>query len=123
MMSKEKVTFSAEELLSVMNEGRVDKAVIFGAGPYLFPQFNKMIAETVNKYPDRLIGFARVDPYEGEKAVEEDRAPQDPGGRESSHKRDESSKDTTTEVEPILFSSTQICKIQTIDLLCLIAYV
>ncbi|NIM45409.1 MAG: amidohydrolase family protein, partial [Nitrososphaeria archaeon] len=54
-----------------MNEGRVDKAVIFGAGPYLFPQFNKMIAETVNKYPDRLIGFARVDPYEGEKAVDE----------------------------------------------------
>lgn len=49
-----------EELLRVMDEGGVDKAVVF---PVQYKDFRQAIEEIkgyVDKYPDRLIGFARV---------------------------------------------------------------
>lgn len=57
---------SAEELISKMDSAGIDKAVIF---PFnnpdeqgSFAAANWVIAKAVNKFPDRFIGFARVDP-------------------------------------------------------------
>ncbi|KAB2946951.1 MAG: Amidohydrolase [Candidatus Methanoperedens nitroreducens] len=66
---------SAEEIVTEMDRLGIDKAVIFPfneINPGIsFSMANKRTAEAINKYPDRLIGFARLDPNFGKKAVEE----------------------------------------------------
>lgn len=58
---KKGLAFSAENLLEKMDAAGIDKAVVFS-----FPENidNGYIAESAAKYPDRLIGFASINPWE-----------------------------------------------------------
>ncbi len=64
---------SAEEIIAIMDRVGVDKSVIFPFNEInpgvSFSLANDYIASAVKKYPDRLIGFARLDPNHGEKAI------------------------------------------------------
>jgi predicted TIM-barrel fold metal-dependent hydrolase len=53
-----------EGLVKLMDKNNVDKAIVFPFTPpdLDFKNGNDMIAKAVAKYPDRLIGFGRVDP-------------------------------------------------------------
>lgn len=66
---------SAGEIVTEMNRLGIDKAVIFPFSELTpgisFSFANDSIADAVNKCPDRLIGFARLDPNFGKVAVEE----------------------------------------------------
>lgn len=56
----------AERLIEVMDENGVDKSVIFGfpwKNEDLFSMHNDYIIESVQKYSDRLTGFACFDPF------------------------------------------------------------
>ncbi len=57
---KKGVSFTSEELIEKMDAAGIDKAVVFS-----FPENidNEYIAEEVKKYPDRLIGFAAINPW------------------------------------------------------------
>jgi len=70
-MGTTQVKITAEELIQQMQVAGVDKAVIFGAGPVIKPTMNKQIAEARRKYPDKFIAFARVNPYDGQSAIDE----------------------------------------------------
>lgn len=66
-------TIKVEELMKLFEEFNVEKAVVF-PNPNVgdkYPEMNNYIAECVRKYPDRLIGFGRVDPRRGEEAIKE----------------------------------------------------
>lgn len=61
---------SVEDLMREMDHAGIDMAVVFPialAGKI----DNDYVANAVKKYPDRLIGFATVDPQFGDSAVEE----------------------------------------------------
>jgi predicted TIM-barrel fold metal-dependent hydrolase len=66
---------SADEIVTEMNRLGIDKAVIFPFSELVpgisFSFANDNIAKAVSKYPDRLIGFARLGPNFGKTAVEE----------------------------------------------------
>ena len=68
------ILVGAEELIESMDKAGVDKAVITGF-PWtdhdLIVKENDYIIESVEKYPDRLIGLAQVHLLAGEEAVEE----------------------------------------------------
>jgi predicted TIM-barrel fold metal-dependent hydrolase len=68
-------TQSAEEIVTEMDRLGIDRAVIFPFGEInpgiSFSMANNRTAEAIKKFPDRLIGFARLDPNFGEKALEE----------------------------------------------------
>jgi len=51
---------TAEELVNSMDRAGVDKAVIF---PFVENPDNDYIAQTVKKFPDRVIGFACINPW------------------------------------------------------------
>ena len=56
---------SARDMLAAMDEGQVDKAVVFGfpwKDPLLFKQHNDYISEAVNRFPQRFIGLGCFDP-------------------------------------------------------------
>jgi len=57
---KKGLRFSAEQLIARMDRADIDRAVVFS-----FPEqiSNDYIAESVERYPDRLIGFAAVNPW------------------------------------------------------------
>ena len=63
-----------EDTIKDMDEAGVDKAVIVAIDAettYKYKVSNELIADTVKLYPDRLIGFASVDPNKGFVAIEE----------------------------------------------------
>jgi predicted TIM-barrel fold metal-dependent hydrolase len=66
---------SHSDIIAAMDGAGVDKAVIFPFNEtepgISFSNANNYILEGVKKYPDRLIGFARLDPNFKEAAVEE----------------------------------------------------
>jgi len=64
---------SAEELLSRLDEAKIDRAVVCPLKPRssLLEEANDIVAAAVRRYPDRLVGFARVDPNLGDDAVRE----------------------------------------------------
>lgn len=65
----------AQELIATMDEQGVDKAVIFGfpwKNPKTLSEHNDYIAESVEKFPKRLVGFCCLDPF-SEKAASETR--------------------------------------------------
>ncbi|MCP4746755.1 MAG: amidohydrolase family protein [Desulfobacteraceae bacterium] len=70
--SKSKLA-GADELVAIMDEQGVDRAVTFGF-PWQtsdwFKYHNDYILESVNRYPDRLIGFCCFDPLHPEGAKE-----------------------------------------------------
>jgi len=57
---KKGLRFSAEELIQRMDEAGVQKAIVFS-----FPEQinNEYIAQSVEKYSDRLVGFATINPW------------------------------------------------------------
>jgi len=61
------LVFTVEELLQRMDKGGVDRCVVFSHSEAIN---NDYVAEAVKKHPDRLIGFAVVNPWE-ERAEEE----------------------------------------------------
>jgi predicted TIM-barrel fold metal-dependent hydrolase len=63
---------SAEDLIAAMDRDAVDQAVVFGFGwrdMDLCRRDNDYVIESVARYPDRLIGFAIVNPAAGAEAV------------------------------------------------------
>jgi predicted TIM-barrel fold metal-dependent hydrolase len=68
---------SAEALLAVMDRVGTDRAVVFaprwlgqaGAADADYSKANAFVAEAVKAYPDRLIGYARINPNYGADAV------------------------------------------------------
>ncbi|MHA1967908.1 MAG: amidohydrolase family protein [Candidatus Hodarchaeales archaeon] len=78
---------SAERLIRNMDEAGIDKTVIVAVdyeflfrGEVSFQDYNNQVAEMVDRFPDRLIGFAGIDPRRGEKAlVELERCTEDLG--------------------------------------------
>ena len=66
----------ARELLSDMAQAGVDISVVFGfpwKKPDNFKRHNDYIIESVNKFPDRLVGFACFDPISPEAPKEAER--------------------------------------------------
>ena len=63
----------AEELLASMDSNGIDKGVIAPVQPktYRLEPQNDAVAVAQMRYPDRLIGFCRVDPRQGEDAITE----------------------------------------------------
>jgi hypothetical protein len=65
-------TIYVADLIRLFNKYEVERAVVF-PNPNVgdkYPEMNDYIANCVRKYPDRLVGFGRVDPRR-EDAVEE----------------------------------------------------
>ena len=62
------------DLLHEMDENNVDRAIICASGSHIVVdnrEGNDMVAAAVADHPDRLIGFACVNPWYGERACEE----------------------------------------------------
>lgn len=57
---------SEETLISSLRKGSIDKAVILAIAPEIS---NELIADSCEKYPDELIGFASVEPLSGNHAI------------------------------------------------------
>ena len=70
---------TVEALLSDLDRAGVDKAVVFGRIANFREEFNDFIAECVATHPDRLIGFAVVNPRRENGAEELRRAVTDLG--------------------------------------------
>ena len=58
------VRISADELVADMDEFNIERTVVF-----MLP--NDIVRAAVQKYPDRLIGYVWVNPYDGDKAIAE----------------------------------------------------
>lgn len=73
------------DTISDMDHAGVDKAVVVAVDAETtrgYKVSNNIVADAVKKYPDRLIGFASVDPHKGKMAVDElDRSINDMGLR------------------------------------------
>ena len=66
----------ATELLTAMDKNGVDKSVIFGfpwSNTATYQSHNDYIMETVQKYPDRLIGLGCFDPADAQAVAEAER--------------------------------------------------
>jgi predicted TIM-barrel fold metal-dependent hydrolase len=63
----------AEGLLASMDSNGIDKSVVVPVQPktYRLEPQNEAVAVTQMRYPDRFIGFCRIDPRQGEDAVTE----------------------------------------------------
>lgn len=62
-----------KDLIQAMDANEIKKAIVF-ANPCVgdrYPKMNDIIAEAVENFSDRLIGFGRVDPRREEEAVSE----------------------------------------------------
>ncbi|MBY8989771.1 MAG: amidohydrolase [Candidatus Lokiarchaeota archaeon] len=67
-----------ERLVSEMDDAGIDKTVILGLdyeylfkGKVSYKEYNNKVAGYINEYPDRLIGFAGIDPRRGKEAIAE----------------------------------------------------
>lgn len=63
----------AATVIDAMDGAGVKRAIVFPnpAPGDRYPLYNDMIADSVEAYPDRLMGFGRVDPRRGEEAIDE----------------------------------------------------
>jgi predicted TIM-barrel fold metal-dependent hydrolase len=64
---------SAESLVAAMDENGVDRAVCLGwpfADPALCAEGNDYVADACRRYPDRLVGFAIIQPQDAGAAAE-----------------------------------------------------
>ncbi|SHK35679.1 amidohydrolase family protein [Desulforamulus aeronauticus] len=69
-----KKTQPLEEIVEELNQHQVEKAVILGRDAettYQWKGSNDGVAAFVNKYPNKFIGFAGLDPHKGMAAVRE----------------------------------------------------
>jgi len=69
---------TGERLIREMDEAGIDKTVIVGLdygflfrGKMLYKEYNDYVANLLDKYPDRLIGLAGIDPRRGKEAIQE----------------------------------------------------
>jgi uncharacterized protein len=64
---------TVDELLRALDETGMERAVVCAFRPrgYRLEEGNQLVAEVVGAHPDRLVGFARVDPNLGDEAVRE----------------------------------------------------
>lgn len=65
---------SPEDLLHQMDDNGIDRAVICAAGRHIVvdnQEGNRLIADAVRMHPDRFYGFACVNPWYGQRAVDE----------------------------------------------------
>lgn len=64
---------SAEDLVQMLREYDLDAAIAFAGGrtPKELARANEYVAKAAREYPDQIIGFARVNPYHRETAIEE----------------------------------------------------
>jgi predicted TIM-barrel fold metal-dependent hydrolase len=62
---------TAEEIVSRLDDLEVDRAIVCPFKPqgYDLRAANETVADAVRRYPDRLIGFARADPWGHEQAI------------------------------------------------------
>lgn len=63
-----------KDTIADMNTAGVDKSVVVAVDADTVRGYkvsNEVVAEAVGKYPDRLIGFASVDPHKGRLAIQE----------------------------------------------------
>lgn len=60
-----------DDLLREMDKLRIDQSVLVPNRPrqYDLLPANRMVAELVERHPDRLYGWARIDPWQGEEAL------------------------------------------------------
>ncbi|MGI8553589.1 MAG: amidohydrolase family protein [Dehalococcoidia bacterium] len=65
--------YSRHDLLAAMDEAGIDRAVVSPLKPrgYHFGAANDLVAEAVRSSNGRLLAFGRVDPWQGEAAVDE----------------------------------------------------
>ena len=64
----------ADEVVAVMDEAGVDRAVVFGFGwndAGLCAETNDYTLDAIERYPDRLIGFCNINPATDKAAVKE----------------------------------------------------
>ena len=59
---------SLDTLINLLNESDIDKAILLPIYPLVS---NTFIAEACRKYPDKLIGFASVNPLSEKKSIEQ----------------------------------------------------
>jgi hypothetical protein len=67
-------TFELEDILADMDAAGVDKSVIVAVDAETVLRYkvpNELVAKAVKAYPERLIGFAGVDPHKGTIAIDE----------------------------------------------------
>ena len=68
---------SAEELLAMMREYGIDKALVYPGrlglrgSPRQAAQANDFVARAADKYPERIVGFATVNPWHKDEALME----------------------------------------------------
>ena len=69
---------NADRLIKEMDEAGIDKTVLLALdGEFIFSskvtykEYNDKLAEYINKYPNRFIGFAGIDPRRGKEAINE----------------------------------------------------
>ncbi len=64
---------TADELVRMLDETEIERAVVCPFRPpgYRLEAANDAVAEAVARHPDRLVGFARVDPHLGDAATAE----------------------------------------------------
>jgi len=69
---------SVDDLLRILDQAGIDMAIIFPprwfGGEFFDPNYeqaNRAIADAVRSHPDRLIGYGRVNPNWGQKAIRE----------------------------------------------------
>ncbi|TFG09226.1 MAG: amidohydrolase [Promethearchaeota archaeon] len=69
---------SAERLIKEMDEAGIDKTILLALdGDFIFrskvtyKEYNDKLAEYLDRYPDRFIGFAGIDPRRGKEAIVE----------------------------------------------------
>lgn len=67
------VTPSIEDFIAQMDEGGIDKVVLFQIGVKGSPMrmFNEGVAKLIELHPGRFIGFAGFDPTKGKQAVQD----------------------------------------------------
>ncbi|UCD72872.1 MAG: amidohydrolase [Candidatus Bathyarchaeota archaeon] len=66
--------WKATDLIQTMDTFGIDQSIVFPTANFddnNFSNSNKRIAEAVVEFPDRLVGFARVNPHRSRKAVQE----------------------------------------------------
>src|SRR5262249_42881301 len=64
---------TVDELLGMLDETEIERAVVCPLRPrsYRLEDANDTVAAAVGRHPDRLVGFARVDPNQGDDAAAE----------------------------------------------------
>ena len=70
-------TVTAEEIIESMDKLGIARSVVFNLTPFAqvrghdYSKANEAVAKEIKKFPDRLIGFARTNPWLGEQSLKD----------------------------------------------------